>query len=211
MVQSLATSSKVFHDFCSTMARDLNAIVVAPSYRLAPEHRLPAAYEDGTEALDWIGKSDDEWIRSHADFSNVFLMGTSAGIEICRFRLRSDSVTDPWIDSTPSIRLVNDRILPPVITHVFWDLCLPVGVDRDHEYSNPTVGGGSENLERIGVVNWKVMVIGGEEDPMVDRQRDFAEVMKKKGIEVTEKFTGGDAHAAQIFDPSKRETLFVSV
>lgn len=221
---------QLFHDFCSKMARDLNAIVVSPSYRLAPEHRLPAAYEDGTDALEWIGKSDDEWIRSHADFSNVFLMGTSAGGNLAyAVGLRSaDSVADlnplqirgmilhhPFFGGEErcgsEIRLVNDQNCPPIVTDVFWDLCLPVGVDRDHEYSNPTVGDGSKNLDKIGRLRWKVMVIGGDGDPMIDRQRDLAELMKKKGIEVTEKFTDGDVHGAEILDPSKRETLFVSI
>ncbi|KFK27950.1 hypothetical protein AALP_AA8G452400 [Arabis alpina] len=219
---------QLFHDFNSTMARDLNAIVVAPSYRLAPEHRLPAAYEDGIESLDWIRKSDDDWIRSHADFTNVYLMGTSAGgnlaytvglrsvdSDLSPLQIRGLILHHPFFGGEErcgsEIRLVNDQACPPVVTDVFWDLSLPIGVDRDHEYSNPTVGGGSESLKKIGELKWRVMVIGGEEDPMVDRQRDLAELMKKKGIQVTERFTGGDVHGAEILDPSKRGSLFASI
>ncbi|CAA7017009.1 unnamed protein product [Microthlaspi erraticum] len=218
---------QVFDDFCSVMARDLNVIVASPSYRLAPEHRLPAAYDDGVEALEWIRNSDDEWIKSHADFSNVFLMGTSAGGNLAyNVGLRSaDSVVDliplqirglilhhPFFGGEErcgsEIKLVNDQVCPPVVTDVFWDLCLPVGVDRDHEYSNPTVADGSEKLGRL---RWKVLVSGGDGDPMIDRQRDVAKLMKKKGVEVVERFTDGDVHGAEIFDPSKRNTLFVSI
>ncbi|ESQ31710.1 hypothetical protein EUTSA_v10005595mg [Eutrema salsugineum] len=221
---------QLFHDFCSNMARDLNAIVASPSYRLAPEHRLPAAYDDGAEALEWIKNSGEDWIRSHADFSNVFLMGTSAGGNLAyNVGLRSaESVADlsplqirglilhhPFFGGEErcgsEIRLVNDQVCPPIVTDVFWDLCLPVGVDRDHEYSNPTVGDGSEELEKIGRLRWKVMVIGGERDPMVDRQRDVAKLMKKKGVEVVELFTDGDVHGAEIGDPSKRHALFSSI
>ncbi|KAG7535159.1 Alpha/beta hydrolase fold-3 [Arabidopsis thaliana x Arabidopsis arenosa] len=219
-----------FHDFCSEMARDLNAIVVSPSYRLAPEHRLPAAYGDGVEALEWIKTSDDEWIKSHADFSNVFLMGTSAGGNLAyNVGLRSaDSVSElsplqirglilhhPFFGgeerSGSEIRLVNDQVCPPIVTDVMWDLSLPVGADRDHEYSNPTVGDGSDDLEKIGGLRWKVMMIGGEDDPMIDRQIDVAKLMKKKGVEVVEQYTDGDAHGAEIRDPCKRKTLFVSI
>ncbi|CAA0411455.1 unnamed protein product [Arabidopsis thaliana] len=221
---------QLFHDFCSEMARDLNAIVVSPSYRLAPEHRLPAAYDDGVEALDWIKTSDDEWIKSHADFSNVFLMGTSAGGNLAyNVGLRSvDSVSDlsplqirglilhhPFFGgeerSESEIRLMNDQVCPPIVTDVMWDLSLPVGVDRDHEYSNPTVGDGSEKLEKIGRLRWKVMMIGGEDDPMIDLQKDVAKLMKKKGVEVVEHYTGGHVHGAEIRDPSKRKTLFLSI
>ena len=61
------------------MARELNVVVASPSYRLAPEHRRPAAYHDRLDALRFIRMSDDEWIKSHADLSNAYLMGTSAG------------------------------------------------------------------------------------------------------------------------------------
>lgn len=217
---------KSFHDFCSEMARDLNAIVVSPSYRLAPEHRLPAAYDDGVEALHWIKTSEDEWIKSNVDFSNVYLMGTSSGgnlaynvglrsADLSPLKIRGLILHHPFFGgeerSGSEIRLVNDQVCPPIVTDVFWDLCLPVGVDRDHEYSNPTVGDGSKNLEKIGRLRWKVMVIGGEEDPMIDRQRDVAKLMKKKGVEVVEQFNDGDVHGAELADPFKRKTLFLSI
>ncbi|KAL0856406.1 hypothetical protein Bca101_061559 [Brassica carinata] len=220
---------QVFHDFCSDMARDLNAIVASPSYRLAPEHRLPAAYDDGAEALEWIRNSDDGWIGSHADLSNAFLMGTSAGgnlaynvgirsaaLDLSPLRIRGMILHHPFFGgeerSGSEMRLANDQVCPPIVSDVFWDLCLPVGVDRDHEYSNPTAGDdGSGGLEKIGGLRWKVMVVGGEEDPMVDRQRDVAKLMKEKGVEVVEQFNDGDVHGAEIGDPSKRKPLFVSI
>ncbi|CAA7058217.1 unnamed protein product [Microthlaspi erraticum] len=190
---------QVCDDFCSEMARDLNVIVASPS------------------------NSDDEWIKSHADLSNVFLMGTSAGGnlvynvglrsgDLIPLQIRGLILHHPFFGGEErcgsEIELVNDQVCPPVVTDVFWDLCLPVGVDRDHEYSNPTVADGSEKFGRL---RWKVLVSGGNGDPMIDRQRDVAKLMKKKGVEVVEQFTDGDAHGAEIFDPSKRKTLFVSI
>eukprot|EP00249_Psilotum_nudum_P014935 c25078_g1_i2 orf=537-1499(+) len=40
--------------FCRRMAKLCDAIVVAVGYRLAPEHKYPAAFEDGFEALCWL-------------------------------------------------------------------------------------------------------------------------------------------------------------
>ncbi|KAJ7545050.1 hypothetical protein O6H91_09G104400 [Diphasiastrum complanatum] len=42
--------------FCKRMAKACDAIVVAVGYRLAPEHKYPAAFEDGYEALLWLAR-----------------------------------------------------------------------------------------------------------------------------------------------------------
>ncbi|MCO5604166.1 hypothetical protein L7F22_058327 [Adiantum nelumboides] len=40
--------------FCRRMAKLCDAIVIAVGYRLAPEHKYPAAFNDGFDALSWI-------------------------------------------------------------------------------------------------------------------------------------------------------------
>ncbi|CAL9248447.1 unnamed protein product [Arabidopsis halleri] len=42
--------------FCRRMAKHCDIIVLAVGYRLAPENRYPAAYEDGFKVLRWLGK-----------------------------------------------------------------------------------------------------------------------------------------------------------
>ncbi|XP_010502700.1 PREDICTED: probable carboxylesterase 11 isoform X2 [Camelina sativa] len=42
--------------FCRRMAKHCDIIVLAVGYRLAPENRYPAAYEDGFKVLKWLGK-----------------------------------------------------------------------------------------------------------------------------------------------------------
>lgn len=65
--------------FCQGLAEKLGAMVIALDYRLAPENRLPAAYDDAMDALYWIKSTQDEWVRNYADLSNVYLFGTSSG------------------------------------------------------------------------------------------------------------------------------------
>ena len=43
-----SASSTVFHDFCSNIVIDVNVIIVSVDYRLAPENRLPEAYDAAT-------------------------------------------------------------------------------------------------------------------------------------------------------------------
>lgn len=42
--------------FCRRLAKLCDAVVVAVGYRLAPESRYPAAFEDGVKVLNWLGK-----------------------------------------------------------------------------------------------------------------------------------------------------------
>ncbi|XVF50735.1 hypothetical protein PTKIN_Ptkin04bG0126800 [Pterospermum kingtungense] len=69
----------IFHKSCSDLAQTILAVVLSVNYRLAPKHRLPAAYDDGVEALHWIKTTQEKWLREYADLSNCFLMGSSAG------------------------------------------------------------------------------------------------------------------------------------
>ena len=68
----------MFLDFCANIAIDVNAIIVSVDYRLALEHHLPAPYDDAVETLHFIKTNQDEWLTKYADFSNTFIMGTSA-------------------------------------------------------------------------------------------------------------------------------------
>ncbi|PCC71218.1 Acetyl esterase/lipase [Nannocystis exedens] len=60
----------------SMFVRELGITVVAPSYRLAPEHPFPAAMDDLYAALAWIHRSADA-LRVRAD--RIVVAGASAG------------------------------------------------------------------------------------------------------------------------------------
>ncbi|TKY51231.1 Carboxylesterase 1 [Spatholobus suberectus] len=146
------------------MVNHTQSVVVSVEYRLAPEHRLPAAYEDSVEALHWIRASSDPWLR-HADYSRCYVMGDSAGGNIAyNAGLRAAAEVDrikplkiqglvliqPFFGGTkrtPSeSRLAEDKVIPLPITDLMWNLSLPVGVDRDYVYSNPVVDGGAKDF-----------------------------------------------------------------
>ena len=90
-----------FHNFCLTLASSLHALVVSPDYRLAPEHRLPAAFEDAEAALTWlrdqaVSGEGDHWFEGGpgVDFDRVYVLGDSSGGNIAHhlaFRFGSGS------------------------------------------------------------------------------------------------------------------------
>ncbi|KAI9078218.1 hypothetical protein K1719_039832 [Acacia pycnantha] len=69
--------------------------------------------------------------------------------------------------------------LPHQVTDLVWELSLPVGADRDHEYSNPTAEKGSKVFDNITRLGWKVIVFGCYGDPLIDRQIDLAKSLQK--------------------------------
>ncbi|CAI9104361.1 OLC1v1003017C1 [Oldenlandia corymbosa var. corymbosa] len=76
--------SATYHTHLNAVVAEANVIAVSVEYRLAPEHPLPAAYEDSWIALKWVashynGGGPEEWLNKYADFDRVFLGGDSAG------------------------------------------------------------------------------------------------------------------------------------
>lgn len=65
-------SLSVYRDFCARISRAVNSRVLFVDYRLAPEHKFPAAVEDATAAYRAL-------IAEGADPRRVVFLGDSAG------------------------------------------------------------------------------------------------------------------------------------
>ncbi|XP_071713502.1 carboxylesterase 1-like [Rutidosis leptorrhynchoides] len=228
----MSASATVSHDLCNQLALVLQAVVVSVDYRLAPEHRLPAAYDDGVEALNWIMSTQDPWLTDFVDYSNCYLMGTSAGASISYHTglhvLSSIQDFDPLnikglilhnlfiggAERTESeIRLANAcPYLTLSIAETLWKLSLPVGANCDHEYCNPMVSGGGldHDVVRFKDAGCRVMMVIHDGDLMIDRQTEFAKKLESKGVE-TKCFYGEGDHAVEYFDKSKAEILLQQI
>ncbi|KAG8381415.1 hypothetical protein BUALT_Bualt06G0119700 [Buddleja alternifolia] len=222
---SVATT--MFHIFCNELAEEIPAVIVSVEYRLAPKHRLPAAYDDCMEALRWVSTAGEEWLTKYADFSKCFLMGTSAGGNIAyhvglRAVMSGDDLMplkiqglilhQPYfggVQRTPSeIRLADAEVCPPSVADIMWSQALPIGADRDHEYCNPMVGIKPDLLKKMKDQRWKVMVTGCDGDPFVDREIELMEMLKENGVDVVGVFTEGGCHGFEFFESSKARALY---
>lgn len=75
-----STSWLGYHLFLGSLSVQSKSVVVSVDYRLAPENKLPIAYEDCYAALEWIRKNQKaDPCLERADLSCVFLSGDSAG------------------------------------------------------------------------------------------------------------------------------------
>ena len=204
------------------MAGAVPALVISLEYRLAPEHRLPAAYDDAVEALLWVKAqtaAGDPWL-SQGDFSRFFLMGSSSGANIAyQAGLRAVALDlDPirlcgiilnqlylgGIERTASeLASEEDVILPLRANDMMWGLSLPEGADRSHEFCDLVVP------PLPGLV--KCLVMGRDGDPLIDRQRVFANMLEVAGVSVVARLEGKGFHAIEHFVPDKAQEVFDEV
>ena len=75
----LLGSPKQDDALCRQIADELDAIVVAPVYRLSPKHRFPAALDDAYLALTWLAKRDD------VDGDRTYKLGSGTTSEYGRY------------------------------------------------------------------------------------------------------------------------------
>lgn len=61
---------------CSHVAEQVGAVVFAVGYRLAPEHRFPAAIDDAWDGVRWVA---DHAADHGGDATRIAVMGSSAG------------------------------------------------------------------------------------------------------------------------------------
>ena len=106
------------------MAPKVGAIVLCIDYRLAPENRLPIAYQDGYSSLEWLVKNQnlDPWL-AQANLSRIFLSGDSAGGNIAH------NVANEIIRSNDDfVKEVKIRGL--LLIHPFFNLVVKRGLPK---------------------------------------------------------------------------------
>ncbi|KAL9675957.1 hypothetical protein QQ045_004166 [Rhodiola kirilowii] len=196
-----------FHTCCLKLAADLQAIVISPDYRLAPEHRLPAALDDAVSALEWLRdqaemdrREREELLCGGVDFCNVFVVGDSSGgtmvhhlavkigsgfVDSGRVRVKGFVLMGPFFGGVVRTRSEAhgpcEELLSLEILDKFWRLALPLGATRDHQFANP-FGPGSLDLAQVDLQAFLIIVGGAE--VMRDRIEDYATRLKELGKDV---------------------------
>lgn len=215
----LTAADAAIHRNCADITSELPAITVSVNYRLAPESRLPAQYDDAAEALRWVKtqmveSGGEKWIRDYGDFSRCYLYGVGCGGNVVFFsglklpdlklepmKIAGIVMNQPMfggVQRTESeLRFATDQLLPLPVLDLMWDLALPKGTDQDHRYCNPMVGG--PHKETIGLLG-RCLVIGFGGDPMVDRQQEFVKMLTGGGAQVMAWFDDMGFHNVDLVD-----------
>ncbi|KAE8664001.1 2-oxoglutarate and Fe(II)-dependent oxygenase superfamily protein isoform 1 [Hibiscus syriacus] len=182
-----SASSTIFHVFCSNMALQLQALFYPLTIVLLPS-TASSGLRDAMEALRWIKTTQEEWLKNMRISAIVFL----------------------WVqvrEGESELRLIND----PIATRhgrLMWELALPIGADRDHEYCNPTAGKGPKLLA-AGLRRMEGIVTGCDGDPLIDRQVGLVKSMEERECQGSEPFSCGRLSRRDVMQPAKAEALFL--
>ncbi|PIN09118.1 Arylacetamide deacetylase [Handroanthus impetiginosus] len=223
----------VFHNFCNNIAAQIPAIFVSVEYRLAPEHRLPAAYDDAMAGVFWVrqqalgihGHGGDPWLTKYADFKRVFLLGSASGGNIAYhialralnfnlqpLRIKGLIMNQPYFGGVrrtrSELRLIEDPYVPLYVNDVLWTLALPLNATRDHEFCNPTTLG--SDFGRVKKLP-RTMVKGNSGDPLVDRGKRLVKLLKANGVEVVSKVVRGGYHGIELNSATAAQKLYDSI
>ena len=222
-----------YHNFLNSLVSEANVVAVSVNYKKAPEHPIPAAYEDGWAALQWVashcnGNGQEAWLNDHADFGRIFLSGDSAGANIVHnlalatgggggevgVRLLGVALVHPYFwGSTPIGSEAVDQekkgsSLAVDSVEWLWPFVCPSMPDNDDPRVNP-VAEGAPSLAGLGC--GRALVCVAEKDVLRDRGLLYYQALAGSGwMGVAELFeTEGEDHAFHLFDLGSEKSRYL--
>ncbi|KAI9195330.1 hypothetical protein LWI28_013901 [Acer negundo] len=212
--------------YLNRLVSESQAVTVSVEYRMAPEHLLPAAYEDCWTALQWVAshhKTGDEdstdkepWLSNHGDFRRVFIAGDSAGGNIAHniamragveslnggVKIFGAVLSHPAFWGSEPIGSESRDNHEKKYCYLIWEFVYPSAPGgMDDAMINP-VGPGKPSLAKLGCS--KLLVCVAEKDyELRERGVWYYNAVKESGfrgeVELFESEGGG--HAFHIYDP----------
>jgi acetyl esterase/lipase len=184
------------HHLLGDLSKASQSNVLSVDYRLAPENRLPIAYDDCFSSLEWLSNnaSSQPWLKQ-ADLSRVFLSGDSAGGNIthhvamramrsnytCQVKIKGLMLIHPCFGSEKRTmkETAEGAARDVVMNDMFWGLSIPEGSNRDY------VGCNFE-MQDVSAAEWSefpaVIVYVAGLDFLNGRGAMYAQFLAKKGV-----------------------------
>ncbi|MGI8552280.1 MAG: alpha/beta hydrolase [Dehalococcoidia bacterium] len=183
------------------LANASGCVVVSVEYRLAPEHKYPAAADDAYAATKWVAEQSEQ---IGIDPRRIAVGGVSAGGNLAAvvalmardrggpnlgFQLLIVPVTDrnfataSYIENAEGYGLTRDSMV------WFWGHYLPGEEEAAHPYASPMQAADLSGLP-------PAMVITAEFDPLRDEGEAYAARLRAAGVPVTVNRREGLTHGS---------------
>ncbi|XP_021815747.1 probable carboxylesterase 17 [Prunus avium] len=217
-----------YHNFLANLACKASCVIISVNYRLAPENRLPAAYDDGFKTLMWVKQqalsepSEQRWWLSRCSLSSLFIVGDSAGANIAYnvttqlvpcdpsslrpLSLKGTILIQPFFGGEARTWSEKYATQPPTSaltlsnSDVYWRLALPFGANKDHPWCNPLANGVTKLRDlRLPAI----MVCISELDILKDRNLEVCNALSSLGKRVETTMYKGVGHAFQVMQNSQ--------
>ncbi|HUI27793.1 MAG TPA: alpha/beta hydrolase [Candidatus Kryptonia bacterium] len=206
-------SVETYDILCRALANAAGCIVVSVDYRLAPEHKFPAAAEDAYAAAKWAAANaaaigaDPARIAIGGDSAGgnltaaVALMARDRGTPSFVHQLLVYPVTDAGCDTVSYRENADGYLLTKAAMHWFWGHYLRNEADGDNAYASPLRAPHLRGLP-------PALVITAEFDPLRDEGEAYAARLRDAGVPVTVTRYDGMIHGffgmAAVLDQGKR-------
>ncbi|KAB1204602.1 putative carboxylesterase 17 [Morella rubra] len=208
-----------YHHFLGDLSVASRSIILSVDYRLAPENRLPIAYEDCCSSLDWLvhQAGSEPWLKQ-ADLSYVFLSGDSAGGNIahhvamksiqsntCPVNIKGLLLIHPYFGSEQRTEkeMAEGAARDVAMNDMFWTLSIPESSNRDYYGCN-------FEKEELSAIGWSqfpaVVVFVAGLDFLMERGVMYAAFLQKKGVLVRLVEAEGESHVFHVFHPESEAT-----
>ena len=186
------------HDWtCRAVANAAKCAVVNVDYRLAPEHRFPAAYDDALAAVKWVAANAK---LLNIDPARISVGGDSAGGNLAAavaialrdegaIKLRAQILTYPIVDLTWRYdeRFSEGVALTTGGMRAFIDQYAPLPEQRRDWRGSPIFASSLKGLP-------PALVILAGFDPLYDEGEAYAARLKQEGVTVTVTRYPGQMH-----------------
>lgn len=190
---------KVYDASPRAIAKMANAIVVSADYRLAPEHKFPAAHDDAIAAYKWVLENAKTW---GGDASRIAVMGESAGGNLAlnvAIAARDQKLQPPLhqvlvypvagVDMNTPSYIENENAKPLNKAMMGW--FVKHALKNDADKSDPRLDlNGKANLAGLG----STTIILAQIDPLRSDGEILADKLRTAGVKVNIRTFNGVTH-----------------
>jgi len=188
------------HGLCARLAKHAGVLVVAVDYRLAPEHKFPAAVDDCVAAYRWARTKGRD---VGADIARVAVAGDSAGgnlsagvsqlaaaegspVPTCQVLIYP--AVDFSLDTSSHREMVEGHVIPRERVLWYMQQYLRSDADKTDQRASPLRAASLEGQP-------PAMIVTAGFDPLRDEGRAYGDRLREAGVDVVYREFPGQIHA----------------